>query len=111
MNKAALGKIGRLLGLAADVRIVLQKMFSILSEEKSRSHLLQSLSVESITAVDIDGAPNVSNVVGNEWPAVEEEEGLPPRTSLSCSQSLCKLVPGDGGRLLHHHRPLHRHRL
>ena len=112
MNKAALGKIVRLLGLAADVRIVLQKMFPILSEEKSRSHLLQSLSVESITAVDIDGSPYVANVVGNEGPAVEEEEGLPARSNtFSSSQSLCKLVARDGGSLLHHHRPLHRHRL
>ena len=84
-------------------------MFSIL--RRSRSHLLKPLSVESITAVDIDGATYVANVVGNEGPAVEEEEGLPPRATLSHSQSLRKLVPGDGGGLLHHHRPLHRHRL
>ena len=92
MNKAALGKIGRLLGLAADVRIVLQKMFSILSEEKSRSHLLQSLSVESITAVDVDGSPDVADVVGNEGPAVKEEERLPSWPTFPGSQSLCQLV-------------------
>ena len=71
-------------------------MFSIL--RRSRSHLLKPLSVESITAVDIDGTPYVANVVGNEGPAVKEKEGLPPRATFPRSQSLCKLVPRDGGQ-------------
>ena len=72
-------------------------------------YLLQTLSVEPITAVDVDGAPDVTDVVGDEGSTVEQEERLSSRATFSCSQPLGKLVAGDGGRLLHHHRPLHRH--
>ena len=59
--------------------------------------LLQPLPVEPVAAVDVDGAPDVVDVVGDEGPTVEDD-GV--AAVLALLQPLGEALAGDGPRLL-----------
>ena len=66
--------------------------------------LLQSLTVESIAAVHVDSSFDMAHIVGNERPAVQQQEV--PAVLAPLLQPLGQGVPGDGAGLLHHQGPL-----
>ena len=59
--------------------------------------LLQPLPVEPVAAVDVDGAPDVVDVVGDEGPTVEDDRVA---AVLALLQPLGEALTGDGPRLL-----------
>ena len=68
--------------------------------------MLQSLAIESIAAIDINGSFDMAHVVGYERSAVQEEKMFPMFSSLA--QSVCQRAVIDGFGLSDDETPLYR---
>ena len=68
--------------------------------------LLQTLAVEAVATVDIDGAANVVDVEGNKWPAVNQQKVLLVVVLSLQLKPRCESIMADGGGILEEQRPL-----